>query len=135
MLPVVCSTAPIYGWGTVLGCLQCLTRSGKEIIVWQVQGPLMLCAGLRFQLVVLLSTPRDLGRPSSDLSLGKLVAHNPEVGSLWNARLCAVWSLPSVTCLGLPLVPQPWDQRRSSTNTRNGAGHPDQVTVASAWSC
>lgn len=101
---------------------------------WQrdpVQGPLM-CARLRFQMVVLLSTPLDLGRPSSDFSLGKLVVHNSEVGSLWNPRLCAVWPLPSVTFLGLPSVPEPWDQGRTSTGS--GAGDPDQVTVASAWS-
>lgn len=132
LLPVVCSSAPIHGWGTVLGCLQCLT------IFWQrdpVQSPLMSYAGLRFQMVVLLSMPLGLGRPSSDFSLRKLVVHNPEVGRLWNPRLCAVWPLPSVTCLGLPSVPEPWDQGRTSTNTRNGAGDPDWVTVASAWSC
>lgn len=130
-MPVVSSCAPIYGWGTVLGCLQCLT------IFWQgdpVQGPLVLCAGLGFQLVILPSTPLDLGRSSSDFSLGKLVVQNT-TGSLWNPRLCAVWPLPSVTCLGLPSLPQPWDQGRTCTNTRNGPGDPDQVTVASAWYC
>lgn len=130
LLPVVCSSAPIYGWGMVLGCLQCLTIFCQGD---PVQGPLMLYAGLRFQLVVLLFIPFDLGRTSSDFSLGNLVVHNPEVGSLWNARLCAVWPLPSVACLDLPSVPQPWDQGRTSTK---GMGqHPEQATVASAWSC
>lgn len=75
-------------------------------------------------MVVLLSTPLDLGRPPSDFFLGQLVVHNPEVGSLWNPRLCALWPLPF---LGLLSVPEPWDQGRTSTDTRNRAGDPHQI--------